>query len=312
MSPAAFMYPIIQAYDWWQLFQNHSIRFQIGGSDQFGNILTGATAIKSVRKTQQRETKHQIEAEPAMGFTVSLLASPSGEKYSKSAGNAAWLSPTKTSPSDLYQVSSPLSPPHLIHPLTVLKFFLNISDASIHQNLKQLTFIPLPTLATLMTQHTIHPHLLLAQHTLAKEVVTLVHGPAIAEVAERENMLYEPPPPHPVQPRQEISHFQKALLRLPKPIATLPLSTVRTSSLPKLLVDAGIVNSRVESDHYCETGGVYHATIEPVEGKLGWHKAPRLGDLPEDCGWLIIGTGEVIVVRVGKRKLSVIAVAGDG
>jgi tyrosyl-tRNA synthetase len=115
MSFAEFTYPLVQAWDWWHLYQK-GCQIQIGGADQFGNILAGAEAVKQIAKeSHEHLTAHpqaentgkndevEVSSDP-MGFTVPLLTTASGEKFGKSAGNAVWLDSTMTSTYDLYQV----------------------------------------------------------------------------------------------------------------------------------------------------------------------------------------------------------------
>lgn len=140
MSFSEFCYPVMQAWDWWNLYKTGT-QVQIGGADQFGNILAGAEAVKYMSKNdpewlnEQRATptntfvtgnrndpawlkRHQakldkkmeeenltISSDP-MGFTVPLLTTAAGEKFGKSAGNAIWLDREMTNSFDLYQVSS--------------------------------------------------------------------------------------------------------------------------------------------------------------------------------------------------------------
>lgn len=106
MSFAEFTYPLMQAWDWWVLFQK-GVQVQIGGSDQFGNILFGMDAVKSIGKNmtdpeQQFEFKDELSR--PIGITTPLLTAPSGEKFGKSAGNAIWLDKDMTSTFELYQV----------------------------------------------------------------------------------------------------------------------------------------------------------------------------------------------------------------
>lgn len=117
MSFAEFTYPLIQAWDWWVMFQK-GVQVQIGGADQFGNILQGAEAVKSAAKNNtewlqkvdqemkntQEQSKPEVSEEP-MGFTVPLLTTASGDKFGKSAGNAVWLDASMTSVFELYAVS---------------------------------------------------------------------------------------------------------------------------------------------------------------------------------------------------------------
>jgi len=116
MSFAEFSYPLIQAWDWYELYKK-GVQVQVGGADQFGNILAGAEAVKAMVKFDpavQHQLQQGAEIEQHMaisvtndplGFTVPLLTTASGEKFGKSAGNAVWLDPEMTSSYDLYQVS---------------------------------------------------------------------------------------------------------------------------------------------------------------------------------------------------------------
>jgi tyrosyl-tRNA synthetase len=117
MSFAEFSYPLVQAWDWWHLFQS-GCQLQIGGADQFGNLLAGAEAVKEIAKDAHEyqrarreaeivDDKHNIQVTPdPVGFTVPLLTTSSGEKFGKSAGNAVWLDADMTSVYDLYQVGT--------------------------------------------------------------------------------------------------------------------------------------------------------------------------------------------------------------
>jgi hypothetical protein len=117
MSYAEFSYPLVQAWDWWHLFQK-GVQIQVGGGDQFGNILAGAEAVKqlakdsheyqsALRQTTIIDKKYDIDVtSDPLGITVPLLTTASGEKFGKSAGNAVWLEPKMTPIFDLYQVST--------------------------------------------------------------------------------------------------------------------------------------------------------------------------------------------------------------
>ncbi len=108
MSFAEFTYPLLQSWDWWHMYQTKGIQVQIGGSDQFGNIVAGIDAIKYIVKNHQdpdiRQDREDRQLTP-YGFTVPLLTTASGEKFGKSAGNAIWLDKDMTSSFELYQVS---------------------------------------------------------------------------------------------------------------------------------------------------------------------------------------------------------------
>lgn len=103
MSYAEFTYPLLQAYDWWHLYQK-GVQLQIGGSDQYGNIVAGIDLIKHL--VPRRSTPPEVRRlSGPFGLTVPLLTTAAGAKFGKSAGNAIWLDKTMTSPFELYGVS---------------------------------------------------------------------------------------------------------------------------------------------------------------------------------------------------------------
>lgn len=107
MSFAEFSYPLMQAWDWFTLFQK-GCQVQVGGSDQYGNILFGMDAVKTImRNTADEQIRNPLESEMErpIGFTTPLLTGPGGKKFGKSAGNAIWLDKDMTSTFELYQVS---------------------------------------------------------------------------------------------------------------------------------------------------------------------------------------------------------------
>lgn len=106
MSFGEFCYPLMQAWDWWELFKKGT-QVQVGGSDQFGNILFGVDAVQAIAKNTAIEIDRRPVDDPLdkpIGFTTPLLTTSSGEKIGKSAGNAIWLDKDLTSTFELYQV----------------------------------------------------------------------------------------------------------------------------------------------------------------------------------------------------------------
>ncbi|BFG04477.1 tyrosine--tRNA ligase mitochondrial [Drosophila madeirensis] len=163
MSFTEFTYQIFQAYDWLHLLRKHNCRFQMGGSDQTGNLMTGHELISRV------ERKREV-----FGMTLPLVTNEEGDKFGKSAGNAVWLDESKTSPFALYQ------------------FFLRMPDSEAEKLLKLFTFIPLPEIEQLMREHEKEPEKRKAQTLLAEDVTLLVHGENGLKQAERvTNALYK-------------------------------------------------------------------------------------------------------------------------
>ncbi|XP_071466085.1 tyrosine--tRNA ligase, mitochondrial isoform X2 [Marmota flaviventris] len=161
MSLAEFFYQVLQAYDFYYLFQRYGCRVQLGGSDQLGNIVSGYEFI------------HKLTGEDVFGITVPLITNTTGAKLGKSAGNAVWLNRDKTSPFELYQ------------------FFVRLQDDSVERYLKLFTFLPLPEIDHIMQLHVKEPEKRSAQKRLAAEVTKLVHGREGLDSAKRYRMITE-------------------------------------------------------------------------------------------------------------------------
>ncbi|XP_008827869.2 tyrosine--tRNA ligase, mitochondrial isoform X4 [Nannospalax galili] len=155
MSLAEFFYQVLQAYDFYYLFQRYGCRVQLGGSDQLGNIVSGYEFI------------HKLTGEDVFGITVPLITSTTGAKLGKSAGNAVWLNRDKTSPFELYQ------------------FFVRQQDDSVERYLKLFTLLPLPEIDHIMQLHLKEPEKRGPQKRLAAEVTKLVHGQEGLDSAKR-------------------------------------------------------------------------------------------------------------------------------
>ncbi len=146
ISYAEFSYMLIQGLDFKHLHETMGVDLQVAGSDQWGNITTG---VELVRKTSGEEV---------YAFTMPLITDSRGVKFGKSEGNAIWLDKEKTSPYELYQ------------------FLLNAEDSKVIEYLKKLTFLSKEEIEEIEKQHNEAPHLRIAQKTLAKEIVTDLHG----------------------------------------------------------------------------------------------------------------------------------------
>ena len=149
LSFLEFNYMPMQAYDFYHLFKEHNVEVEVGGDDQWANMIEGAELIR--RKTQK----------PAFAMTLPLLARSDGKKMGKSASGAVWLDSNKTSPVDMFQ------------------FFRNSDDSLIEQQLKSLTF--LPTAEILELTKFKDERINKAKEILAYEVVKIVHGKDVAD-----------------------------------------------------------------------------------------------------------------------------------
>lgn len=148
LSFTEFAYTIIQGMDFNHLYDNHNVRIQVGGSDQWGNITTG---LEVIRKTHEEETN-------AFGFTIPLVTKSDGTKFGKTAGGAIWLDGEKTSPYEFYQ------------------FWLNTADSDVVKYLKIFTFLSREEIEALEAKVEAEPHLREAQKTLASEMTKMIHG----------------------------------------------------------------------------------------------------------------------------------------
>lgn len=148
-----FSYMIMQAMDFLWLYENKGCTMQAAGSDQWGNITAG---IDLIRKKTGAEV---------YGFTMPLVLDKNGKKIGKSEGNAIWLDKNKTSSYELYQ------------------FFLNTDDSLVDHYLRVYTFLSKEEIEKIVNEHNQKPELRIGQKTLAKEIVTFLHGEESAQKA---------------------------------------------------------------------------------------------------------------------------------
>ena len=141
-----FAYTILQGLDFVHLYETKGATLEVAGSDQWGNITTG---IELARK------KNNVEL---YGMTMPLVLDANGVKFGKTEGNALWLDKNKTSSYELYQ------------------YLINSDDTCVIDYLKKLTFLTKEEIENIELEHNKQPELRLAQRTLAKEVITFLHG----------------------------------------------------------------------------------------------------------------------------------------
>ena len=147
-----FNYMIMQSYDFYYLFQHYGCNMQFGGDDQWSNMLGGRELIR--RKLDQE----------AHAMTITLLTDSQGKKMGKTAGNAVWLDPNKTSPFDFYQ------------------YWRNVDDADVMKCIRMLTFLPLEQIDEMAKWE--GSDLNRAKEILAFELTSMVHGEEEARKAE--------------------------------------------------------------------------------------------------------------------------------
>lgn len=146
MSFTEFTYQLVQGYDFFYLFNNLGCKLQMGGSDQWGNIVTGTELIR--RKTGGE----------AFALTTQLIKKADGTKFGKTESGSVWLDPKRTSPYKFYQ------------------FWLNASDDDAANWINIFTLLNQQEIEALKTEHAAAPHLRILQKALAKEITIRVHG----------------------------------------------------------------------------------------------------------------------------------------
>jgi tyrosyl-tRNA synthetase len=219
ISYAEFSYTILQGMDYLHLFDNYGVTLQLGGSDQWGNILSGVELIRRAR------------AKEAHGLTLPLIINQAtGKKFGKTEEGAVWLDPKKTSPFQFYQ------------------FWINIDDAWVEDYLKIYTELSKDDIDHIMTEFMSNAHERHAQKRLADEVTLIVHG---AEAAKRATVATNV-----VVGQMGVGNVSDSVIdtiREEFPNLTVSLE----SSVISALVSTELVQSNSEARRLLESGAIY-------------------------------------------------------
>lgn len=221
MSYTEFSYLLLQSHDYLQLFRKHGTRLQVGGSDQWGNIVGGVDLIR------------KVDGGSAHALTAPLVTDAEGRKFGKSTGGGnIWLDPELTSPYAWYQ------------------YFVNVGDADVVRYLRLFTFLPREEIDALEEDTRERPHLRSAQRRLAAEFTTLVHGShATDQVVAASGALFG---------RGELAELDESTLDAA--MAEVPTGKARFADSPTivdLLVSSGVVESRGAARRAVKEGGAY-------------------------------------------------------
>ena len=221
ISYTEFSYQVMQAFDYLELFRRHNCALQIGGSDQWGNIVAGVDLIR------------RVEAKSAHALTIPLLAKADGTKFGKTAEGAIWLDPTMTSAYALFQ------------------FFLNSDDRDVEQLLKTFSFKSRSELEALFESLKTNPGAREAHRELAREVTTLLHGADQAQKVEAAaKALFGQGEIRDL----DIETLKSALAELPK---TRIKKGEEISSWVDLITSSGVVESKSAARRVIKEGGAY-------------------------------------------------------
>ncbi len=222
ISYTEFAYPLLQGYDYLELNRTRGCDVQVGGSDQWGNIVAG---VDLVRK-KERKTVYAI--------TIPLIVDKTtGKKFGKSEGNAVWLDREKTTPYGFYQ------------------FWLNVTDDNVIDYLKIFTLLSLEEISDIESTHTGAPEERHAQKILAQKVTTIVHGEETAiAVVTVSNLLFGE------GNIAALSAEGKKVLLENAPTFTAKDSVQQGLTFVDLLVECGLANSKREARSFIENGAI--------------------------------------------------------
>ena len=264
LSFTEFSYQLVQAYDFFHLYQHEGCRLQMGGSDQWGNITTGTELIR--RKAGGE----------AFALTAPLLTKADGGKFGKTESGTVWLDPQRTSPYRFYQ------------------FWLNSTDGDAPRFLRIFTLLEEEEIVALEEEHQASPHLRLLQHRLAAEVTSRVHSSdACQQAREMGTLLFGQGTTEAL--RQLAPDDLEALLEgLPQ--TTVPRAVWQTlPSLVELLTThTGVFPSKGEARRLIQNGGLLlNKQKEPQDRPL------LPGDLLQDR-YLLVQKGKKnhVLIRV--------------
>ena len=226
LSFLEFNYMIMQSYDFYHMFQKYNCNLEFGGDDQWSNMLGGTELIR--RKL----------GKDAHAMTIALLTDSQGKKMGKTAGNAVWLDPKKTSPYDFYQ------------------YWRNVSDADVDKCIKMLTFIPIEEILEMEKWDPSRVNE--KKEILAFELTTLVHGKEEAQKAQdAAKALFAG--------GGDMSNV---------PSVALKEEDFRDGvvDILQVLVSAGLCNTRSEARRAVEQGGVTVADAKVTDVKTTYNK----------------------------------------
>ena len=219
ISYTEFSYSLLQAYDFLVLHDRFGCTLQLGGSDQWGNIVAGIDLIRRVRGGK------------AHGLVMPLLTTASGAKFGKTEGGAVWLDAALTSPYEFYQ------------------FWYNSDDRDAARYLKFFTFLDQPSIAELEAASAKEPEKRHAQRALAREVTRLLHGqPAVQEAEAAAEKLF----------RGDLSAMSVTeLLQIFSNVPSSDVAVAESGwTLPELLAAAGVASSKSEGMRLVKGGGI--------------------------------------------------------
>jgi tyrosyl-tRNA synthetase len=228
LSFIEFNYMVLQAYDFLELKRRHDCRLQMGGSDQWGNIVAGVDLIR------------RLEQASAFGITFPLITTSSGEKMGKTAKGAIWLDPARTSPYEYYQ------------------YWINTDDRDVARFLALFTFLPMEEIRAV--ERLEGGALNAAKTVLAFEATRLAHGGehAVSALQAAQRLFGSRDLPADILPSSEIPRGESETEQAAVPSSTIRLERLR-SGIPafRLFHEIGLTSSGAAARRLIDQGGAY-------------------------------------------------------
>lgn len=222
ISYTEFSYMILQAYDFYQLNENYGCTLQLGGSDQWGNIVSGIDLTRRINNKQ------------LYGLAMPLITKSDGKKFGKSESGTVWLSAERTSPYEFYQ------------------FFYNQADEDVIRFLKVFTAVDLEEIAELEKSVQTEPHKRLAQKKLAEEATRIAHGQeALDKAIQASRVLFG----------EKVAHLDDATItQIFKDVPSTKLDRSRLQNgigFVDALVESEACKSKGQARKLIQSGGAY-------------------------------------------------------
>jgi tyrosyl-tRNA synthetase len=279
VSYTEFSYILLQSYDFLVLYDRYDCRLQMGGSDQWGNIVAGADLIRRLRGDRSAAAPSEGQAEKAKplahGVVSPLVTTASGVKFGKTEAGTIWLDPKLTPPFRFYQ------------------FWINTDDRDVIKYLKFFTWLTREEIAELEEQVEKAPERREAQRRLAREVTSMVHGEAgLAKAEGATRILFG----------EEITGLEPA--EIEEVFSDVPSSQVEAAALggegmplADLLAASGLVPSKSEARRAIKGGGIYLNNLRVGEETRKVTAEDALG-------------GRLLVLRKGRKDYHLVRVLG--
>ncbi len=223
MSFTEFTYSLLQSYDFLELFDRHKCTLQMGGSDQWGNIVAGVDLIRRLRETEVH------------GIVFPLITTSSGTKFGKTESGTVWLDPERTSPYKFFQ------------------FWFNTDDRDVISYLKFFTLLSKENIDELHESSATSPEKRQAQSTLAEEVTRMVHGEGALAQAKKASKIFFGGEIDDITENELLDIFSDV------PSVQIPKNQVSGQGMPlvDMLVTAQAATSKGEARRSIEAGGIY-------------------------------------------------------